>query len=107
MYPARFLEISRLKVRIKAPALASIPFYSDVFSRLPPLQSWNVKSVFEANVCIPSGSLCYVIAMTLAWRYNCCRETSRYSLQGACAHANLYFAMRYATYYPVTLLNRS
>jgi peptidoglycan/LPS O-acetylase OafA/YrhL len=53
------------------------------------------------------GASAIVMAMTLAWRDNYFRETFRYSLQGLALMPIFYFAIKYATYFPFTVLNRS
>jgi peptidoglycan/LPS O-acetylase OafA/YrhL len=43
--------------------------------------------------------------MTIAWRDVYFRETFRYSLQGLALMPVFYFAIKYATHFPFTLLN--
>jgi peptidoglycan/LPS O-acetylase OafA/YrhL len=46
-----------------------------------------------------------VMAMTIAWRDVCFRETFRYSLQGLALMPVFYFAIKCAAHFPFTLLN--
>src|SRR5262249_8489290 len=48
-----------------------------------------------------------VMAMTIAWRDVYFRETFRYSLQGLALMPVFFFAIKYAAYFPFTLLNHS
>jgi peptidoglycan/LPS O-acetylase OafA/YrhL len=48
-----------------------------------------------------------VIMMTIIWRDVYFRETFRYSLQGLALIPIFYFAIKYAAYFPFTLLNHS
>jgi peptidoglycan/LPS O-acetylase OafA/YrhL len=46
-----------------------------------------------------------VMAITIAWRDVYFRETFRYSIQGLALMPTFYFAIKYAGYFPFTLLN--
>jgi peptidoglycan/LPS O-acetylase OafA/YrhL len=46
-----------------------------------------------------------VMAITIAWRDVYFRETFRYSIQGLALMPTFYFAIKYAAYFPFTLLN--